>query len=94
MIMENLPGHTGPRVREMIDAAGASLLYLPPYRRDLNPVEKAFAKLKAFLAKPPREPSTTSGKPSVVSSIFSQLTNAKTTSLQLATMQTDGIPLY
>ena len=49
VIMDNLPGHTGPRVREMIEAAAASLLYLPPYSPDFNPIENAFAKLKALL---------------------------------------------
>lgn len=51
MIMDNLSSHKGPRVREMIEAAGATLLYLPPYSPDLNPIENAFAKLKAKLRK-------------------------------------------
>jgi transposase len=51
VIMDNLPGHTGPRVREMIEGTGASLLYLPPYSPDFNPIENAFAKLKALLRK-------------------------------------------
>ena len=51
VIMDNLPGHKGPRVRQMIEAAGASLLYLPPYSPDFNPIENAFAKLKALLRK-------------------------------------------
>ncbi len=51
VIMDNLPGHKGPRVREMIEAAGARLLYLPPYSPDFNPIENAFAKLKALLRK-------------------------------------------
>jgi transposase len=38
-------------VREAIRATGASLLYLPPYSPDLNPIEQAFAKLKALLGK-------------------------------------------
>jgi transposase len=38
-------------VREAIEAAGATLLYLPPYSPDLNPIELAFAKLKALLRK-------------------------------------------
>jgi transposase len=36
-------------VREAIEARGACLLYLPPYSPDLNPIEQAFAKLKALL---------------------------------------------
>jgi transposase len=51
VIMDNLPGHKGPRVRQMIEAAGANLLYLPPYSPDFNPIENAFAKLKALLRK-------------------------------------------
>jgi transposase len=47
--MDNLSSHKGPRVREMIEAAGAALLYLPPYSPDFNPIENAFAKLKAHL---------------------------------------------
>jgi transposase len=51
VIMDNLPGHKGPRVRQLIEAAGAHLLYLPPYSPDFNPIENAFAKLKALLRK-------------------------------------------
>jgi transposase len=51
VVMDNLSSHKGPRVREMIQAAGASLRYLPPYSPDFNPIENAFAKLKALLRK-------------------------------------------
>jgi transposase len=51
VIMDNLSSHKGPRVRELIEAAGASLRYLPPYSPDFNPIENAFAKLKALLRK-------------------------------------------
>lgn len=51
VIMDNLSSHKGPRVREMIERAGASLLFLPPYSPDFNPIEMAFAKLKALLRK-------------------------------------------
>ena len=51
VVMDNLSSHKGPRVRELIEAAGASLRYLPPYSPDLNPIENAFAKLKALLRK-------------------------------------------
>jgi transposase len=51
VIMDNLSSHKGPVVRELIEAAGASLLYLPPYSPDFNPIEQAFAKLKAHLRK-------------------------------------------
>lgn len=51
VIMDNLSSHKGPRVRTMIEAAGAELLFLPPYSPDFNPIENAFAKLKALLRK-------------------------------------------
>ncbi|WP_422679954.1 IS630 family transposase [Chelatococcus albus] len=51
VVMDNLSSHKGARVRELIEAAGASLLYLPPYSPDFNPIENAFAKLKALLRK-------------------------------------------
>lgn len=51
IIMDNLPAHKVAGVREAIRAKGASLLYLPPYSPDLNPIEQAFAKLKALLRK-------------------------------------------
>jgi transposase len=49
VIMDNLPAHRVGGVREAIEAASASLLYLPPYSPDFNPIELAFAKLKALL---------------------------------------------
>jgi len=51
VIMDNLSSHKVVGVREAIEARGATLLYLPPYSPDLNPIEKAFAKLKAMLRK-------------------------------------------
>jgi transposase len=51
VVMDNLPAHKVDGVRRMIEAAGARLFYLPPYSPDLNPIEMAFAKLKALLRK-------------------------------------------
>jgi transposase len=51
VVMDNLSSHKGPQVREMIEAAGAELRYLPPYSPDFNPIENAFSKLKALLRK-------------------------------------------
>jgi transposase len=51
VILDNLSSHKGPKIRALIEAAGASLLYLPPYSPDFNPIENAFAKLKALLRK-------------------------------------------
>ncbi len=47
--MDNLSAHKAPAVREWIEKAGAEVLYLPPYSPDLNPIEKAWAKLKHLL---------------------------------------------
>lgn len=49
--MDNLGSHKGAGVRKAIEAAGATLLYLPPYSPDFNPIEMAFSKLKALLRK-------------------------------------------
>lgn len=49
VVMDNLPAHKAAGVRAAIEAAGASLLYLPPYSPDFNPIENAFAKLAALL---------------------------------------------
>jgi transposase len=49
VVMDNLPAHRVGGVRQAIEAAGATLLYLPPYSPDFNPIELAFAKLKALL---------------------------------------------
>ena len=49
VIMDNLSAHKMAGVRLAIEAAGANLLYLPPYSPDFNPIEKAFSKLKASL---------------------------------------------
>lgn len=51
VIADNLPAHKVPGVQKAIENAGASLHYLPPYSPDFNPIEKAFAKLKAYLRK-------------------------------------------
>jgi transposase len=49
VIMDNLSSQEVAGVREAIEGVGATLLYLPPYSPDLNPIEMAFAKLKALL---------------------------------------------
>lgn len=51
VVMDNLPAHKVAGVRQAIEAAGATLLYLPPYSPDFNPIEMAFSKLKALLRK-------------------------------------------
>ena len=49
VVMDNLGAHRGERVRELIEARGCSLLFLPPYSPDFSPIEEAFSKLKALL---------------------------------------------
>ena len=49
VVMDNLSSHKRPRVQELIEAAGAELLYLPPYSPDLNPIEMIFSKIKQLL---------------------------------------------
>lgn len=51
VIMDNLPAHKVAGARAAIEAAGAELIFLPPYSPDFNPIEQAFAKLKALLRK-------------------------------------------
>ena len=51
VVMDNLSSHKIEGVRTAIEATGAELRYLPPYSPDLNPIEQAFAKLKALLRK-------------------------------------------
>ena len=49
--MDNLSSHKRTATRELIEEAGATLRFLPPYSPDFNPIEKAFSKLKAMLRK-------------------------------------------
>jgi transposase len=49
VVLDNLSSHKVSGVREAVEARGASLLYLPPYSPDLNPIELAFSKLKRLL---------------------------------------------
>jgi transposase len=51
VILDNLSSHKVRGVERAITATGATLLYLPPYSPDLNPIEKFFSKLKALLRK-------------------------------------------
>lgn len=49
VLMDRLGAHRGPDVRRLIEKAGATLLYLPPYSADLNPIEPAWSKVKEHL---------------------------------------------
>ena len=49
VVLDNLRGHKGPGLAELVEKRGARLLFLPPYSPDFTPVELAFSKLKTFL---------------------------------------------
>jgi len=49
VVLDNLSAHKGGRAREIVEAAGCELAYLPPYSPDLNPIEQAFSKVKGLL---------------------------------------------
>ena len=51
VIMDNMRSHHAKIVMELLDKAGISYLYLPPYSPDLNPIEKMWSKMKSFLRK-------------------------------------------
>lgn len=51
VVLDNLGSHKGERARQAVRAAGAHLLFLPPYSPDLNPIEMLFAKLKTLFRK-------------------------------------------
>jgi transposase len=51
VVMDNLTAHKGDRVKELIEERGCELIYLPPYSPDFNPIEEAFAKIKALVRK-------------------------------------------
>ncbi len=93
VIMDNLSSHKGPRTRALIEAVGARLLFLPPYSPDFNPIENAFAKLKAMLRKAAER--TVDGLWTAVGRIVdsSHQPSAPTISPPQDTIQTDGIPL-
>ena len=49
VVMDNLPAHKVAGIKELIEACGAQLIYLPPYSPDLNPIEKCWSKIKTYL---------------------------------------------
>jgi transposase len=51
VVMDNLPAHKVAGIKELIEARGAKLIYLPPYSPDLNPIEKCWSKIKTHLRK-------------------------------------------
>jgi transposase len=51
VVMDNLGAHRPQKVRELIEARGAELVFMPSYSPDLNPIEQAFSKIKNILRK-------------------------------------------
>ena len=72
VVMDNLSSDKGVKVQELIKAAGATVLYLPPYSPDFNPIEQVFAKLKALLRK--AEERTIEGLWSMIGSLLDRFT--------------------
>ena len=91
--MDNLGSHKGAGVRAAIEAVGASLLYLPPYSPDFNPIENAFAKLKAMLRRAAARTVDALWKVIAQPSKPSHQRSAPTTSQQPDTIHTDRLPL-
>jgi len=83
VVMDNLPAHKVSGVREAIEAAGARLLYLPPYSPDFNPSKWPSRSSKHFCEKPQPAPSRTSGRRLPQPSTPSHRSSAKTTSSPL-----------
>src|ERR1039457_2494036 len=80
VILDNLSSHKVAGIEEAITATGATVLYLPPYSPDLNPIEKFFSKLKALLRKAAKRTSMLSGRKSENCSTTSPKANAQTSS--------------
>ena len=51
VIVDNLSAHKGEKVKQLIESRAASVIFLPPYSPDFNPIEEAFSKIKAILKK-------------------------------------------
>jgi transposase len=84
ILLDNLSAHRTAKAAAAMKDVGAWFLFLPPYSPDLNPIEMAFAKLKALIR---REPTTTYGAPSDMSATSSPKRNASTSSKQQDTNQ-------
>ena len=80
VVLDNLGSHKGKPARAAIRAAGAHMLFLPPYSPDLNPIEQVFAKLKHLMRKARPRAFDEHGKASATPSTPSPQTSAPTTS--------------
>lgn len=93
VIMDNLPAHKGANVRRAIEAAGATLRYLPPYSPDFNPIENTFSKLKALLRRADTARSMSPGQQSAALFRPSLRRNVPTTSPQRGMSQSNRLLL-
>jgi len=75
VVMDNLSSHKGQRVQRAIEAAGAYVLFLPPYSPDFNPIEKVWSKVKALLRAAARR--TVEGLWEAISAALLQVTPAE-----------------
>ena len=93
VVMDNLPAHKGPRVEQLIKAAGAELRYLPAYSPDMNPSKKPSPSSKPSCAKSPNGPSLASCAPSKPAPKSSSPRNVQITSnpVVMSTIQDDRI---
>lgn len=74
VIMDNLSAHKVSGIREAIEDTGATLLYLPPYSPDYNPIEMMWSKIKAFIRKTKPRSAETIAK--AISNAFRSITNS------------------
>jgi transposase len=80
VILDNLCSHKSEKAKTILKERGVWFLFLPPYSPDLNPIEMAFAKLKANLRRIGPEPSMSCGRRSVASATSTPTMNAAITS--------------
>ena len=88
--MDNLSSHKKAAVGRAIEDAGATLLFLPPYSSDLNPIEQVFAKLKKLDERRLFGPSMLSGRCSGPSPTACRHRNARTSSRWRISSQDEG----
>lgn len=93
VIMDNLSSHKGPKVRDLIEAAGASLRTCRPTVPTSTRSKRPSPSSSRSCERPPSEPLKVYGRPSVNASTSSRQPNAETISPPPDTMQSDGKPL-
>lgn len=74
LVMDNMKSHHAKAVKELLDKSGICYLYLPPYSPDLNPIEKLWSKVKAFLRK--LKTRTVNALPDAIQTAFSHISQS------------------